>query len=345
LREPDPSFGAKGSVGRGGGESGGGHGTPGEQGDDSGDEVDRAQQEAEQDLERLTREHAGEIGKMEQALSGATSDQELEELREEAKKHAEAVRQAIRDLPTVGQGSDSWTSKGAAARELGEQMARSLEQVRPDEATQSGRSALGSLDEAKKMLQKGAWLEDPTGEEDKRVDGAKRKLEAEEKWAEEQLDRMRRRAAERARKDLEQGGQEEDKLADRARQLGERARDKGSLPQDAVEAIDDAEKAARQAADALKQGDADKGLDRQREAQRDLEAAREKMQGDDQEPAQSQPEDGDGSRPSRAEVNIPGKGDHKGPDEFRRRVVRGLGQPGGGALKDAVRRYAEGLLR
>jgi len=59
LREPDPSFGARGRTGRGGGESGGGHGTPGEDGEDSGDEVDQAQQEAEQDLERLAQDHAG----------------------------------------------------------------------------------------------------------------------------------------------------------------------------------------------------------------------------------------------------------------------------------------------
>ena len=43
LREPDPSFGARGRTGRGGGESGGGRGTPGEDGEDSGDEVDQAQ--------------------------------------------------------------------------------------------------------------------------------------------------------------------------------------------------------------------------------------------------------------------------------------------------------------
>jgi hypothetical protein len=245
----------------------------------------------------------------------------------------------------VGQGSDSWTSKGAAARELGEQMARSLEQVHPDEAVQSGRSALGALDEAKKMLQKGAWAEDPSGEEDRNVDAARRKLEAEEKWAEEQLERMRRRAAERARKDLEQGGQDEEKLSERARQLGERARQSGSMPQEAVESIDEAEKASHQAAESLRQGDADRGLERQREAQRDLEAARDKLRGEEPESQQSEGEEGDSSRPSKQEVAIPDKKDHKGPDEFRRRVVRGLGQPGGGSLKDAVRRYAEGLLR
>ena len=42
---------------------------------------------------------------------------------------------------------------------------------------------------------------------------------------------------------------------------------------------------------------------------------------------------------------IPGAKEHKGPEEFRRRVVQGLGQQGGGNIKEAVRRYAEGLLR
>ncbi|HEY5146462.1 MAG TPA: hypothetical protein VII82_06830, partial [Polyangiaceae bacterium] len=51
---------------------------------------------------------------------------------------------------------------------------------------------------------------------------------------------------------------------------------------------------------------------------------------------------GDGSR-SENHVDVPN--DHKGPEEFRRRVVRGLGQATSGSLKGAVQRYAEGLLR
>jgi hypothetical protein len=344
LHEPDPSFGSRGRAGHGGGESGGGRGTPGEDGEDSGDEVDQAQQEAAQDLERLSQDHAGEIGKMEQALAGATSDDEKKELREEAKRHAEAIREAVKQLPTVGMGSDSWTSKGAAARELAEQMAHSLEDAHPDEAVQSGRSSLGSLDEAKKMLQKGSWFEDPNGDQQKKVDEARRKLDAEEKWAEEALRQMRQRAAERARKQLEEGGDEEGKLGERARDLAQGSRDKGSLPQDAVESIEDAQRAAEQAAQALKAGDADKGLERQREAQRDLEQARQQLEGDD-DGTQSSGTEGDGKSSSNAPVAIPGKNDHKGPEEFRRRVVRGLGQPSSSSLKDAVHRYAEGLLR
>ena len=36
---------------------------------------------------------------------------------------------------------------------------------------------------------------------------------------------------------------------------------------------------------------------------------------------------------------------HKSPDQFRRRVLQGLAQPSSGKQKDAIVRYAEGLLR
>jgi hypothetical protein len=345
LHEPDPSFGARSRMGKAGGESGGARGTPGEEGGDSGDEVDQAQQEAAQDLERLAQEHAGEIGKTEQALAQAASNEELKALKEEAQRHIDAIRGAARTLPSVGKGSDSWTSKGAAARELAEQMARSLEQMRPDEAVESGRSALGALDEAKRLLQRGSWLDDPAGEHQKRVEDARRTLESEQDWVEKMLGQMRKKIAERARAQLEQGGEEEAKLAERAGDLGRKAREQGSLPEEAVESLEEAERAARQAADALRQGDADKGLERQRAAQRDLEAAREQLQGEDEDGRPSASDQSDNGKMSDARVLVPKAGEHKGPEEFRRRVVHGLGQPASGALKDAVRRYAEGLLR
>jgi hypothetical protein len=142
-------------------------------------------------------------------------------------------------------------------------------------------------------------------------------------------------------------GDEESQLAERAHELGQKGRDRGSLPQESIESIDDAERAAHEAARALKQGDADKGLARQREAQRDLEAAREKMQGEneDDDGRAGPPKSGDreGKQPDDSHVVVPS--DHKGPEEFRRRVVRGLGQASSGSLKEAVQRYAEGLLR
>jgi hypothetical protein len=240
-------------------------------------------------------------------------------------------------------GSDSWTSKGAAARELAEQTARSLEQGRTEEASQSGRGAIGSLDDAKRLLRGAGSFDDPSGQGERRVEEARRKLESESKWIADQLRELRKRAAARARDQLERGGGEEGQLADRARELGQKGRDKGSLPQQAIDSIEDAERAARQAADALKEGDADKGLERQREAQRSLEAAREQLQGEDEGNGSPTTSGSEGKQPSPGHVDVPD--DYKGPEEFRRRVVRGLGQAGSGSLRDAVQRYAEGLLR
>jgi len=347
LREPDPSFGTRGgSVGRAGGESGGAHGSAGDE-ETPPEDVDRAFQEAAKDVEQLAQDHAGEVVKMEQALAAATSDDEADELRHESRRHAEAIREAANGLPSVGNGSDSWTSKGAAARELAEQMARSLEHARAQEAVQSGRSALGALDEAKKILQRGGWLQDPSGEGQRRVERARSTLDTEEKWVEQRLEQIRKRASERARKELQQGADEEGKLADRARDLAQQGRDHGSLPQKAIDSVGIAERAARQAAEALREGDGERGIDRQHEAQRSLEAANEQLREEDESSGSSSAESGDDSQshasPSQGLGNVPKPG--KGPDEFRRRVVRGLGQPTSGALRDAVRRYAEGLLR
>jgi hypothetical protein len=225
-------------------------------------------------------------------------------------------------------------------------MAHALEEGRAGDASESGRSALGFLDEGKRLLDGAGFLQDPSGAGQRRLQTARRKLDAEEQWVEGQVDAMRRRAAERAHKQLEEGGEDEGKLADRARELGERGRDKGTLPQQAIESLDDAERAARQAAEALQHGNADRGLERQREAQRHLEAANQALQqGEDQEGQQAEHEgDHDGRPVGGGRVDLP-KGQTGGADDFRRRVVQGLAKPSSGALKDAVRRYAEGLLR
>jgi hypothetical protein len=342
LHQPDPSFGAQGKSGRAGGEAGGGRGTPGDtSGDDPGD-VDQAFNEAAHDLEQLAQEHAGGIGKIEQALSGAASDEDVKALSEEAKKHAAAVRDATQPLPTVGAGSDSWTSKGAAAREHGEQMARSLEQGNPADAVASGRNAMQALDEAKRTAQREHWSRFGTGAADpeKKIDEAKRKLEPEVKWAEDKLEGLRKKAAERAASELSKGGEEEGKLAERAGKLRDKGKEQGGLPSAALDSLDAAEKAAREAAQALKRGEADKGLGHQREAQRMLEMAKEALGPQEGDKGQ----DGDGEV-SNDHADIPKADAHKGPEEFRRRVIKGLGQPSSGRHKEAIRRYAEGLLR
>jgi hypothetical protein len=127
--------------------------------------------------------------------------------------------------------------------------------------------------------------------------------------------------------------------------LAQQGRDRGSLPQQVVESLEDAERAARQAAGALHQGDVEQGLDRQRQAQRDLETASGQLHGED-EASDSSPsghQDG-GDAAGSGDVDLrPDK--RNGAEDFRKRVMRGLGQPASGALREAVRRYAEGLLK
>jgi hypothetical protein len=281
------------------------------------------------------------MARLEQAMAEAASGDDSGEMRQEARRRAAAVRDAVRPLPAVGSGSNSWTSKGAAARELAEQMARSLEQGALDQAAESARSAAGSLDEAKRQLERGSWLQDPDGTASKEVGDARRKIEAQRAWVEAELEQLRKRTAERAHGQVVESGDQEGKLADRARKLGDRERDKGAFPQEAIEAIDDAARAAHAAADALRRGDAEQGMARQREAQRDLEEASSKLRGEDEE---GRPPEETTARPG-DNVDIPGKEKHKGPVEFRRRIVHGLAMPTPGGLKDAVRRYAQGLLR
>ena len=343
LRQPDPSFGARGGrPSHAGGESGGGRGA-GEDGENEGGDVEQAFDEASRDLEKLTADHAGQVGKVEQALAGASTKEDVEQLVEEAKKHAQKVREAARPLPTVGGGSDSWTSKGAAAREHAEQMAKALEIGNAADAVQSGQNAISALDEAKRSVARESFRgrsSDPNAE--RTIEATKKQLENEVKWAETQLDELRKKAAQRAAPSMREDGETEGKLAERTRDLEKKGRDQ-DLPPAALDALRDAEQAEREAAAALGNGDADRGLKKQREAQQKLEMARDAL-GDDGREA-NDGEDKDSSARSHDKTDIPKADAHKGPEEFRKRVIRGLGQPSSGRYKDAVKRYAEGLLR
>jgi len=347
LHDPEPSFGARGSSGgRAGGESRG-SGSPGGDPND-GDDAQRAFDESAAELDQLAEEHAKQVGKVEQAMAEPESPEETKAMSEQGKAHARAVRDATADLPSVGAGSDSWTNKGAAAREHAETMARALEDGNPSDAVASGRSALDALDEAKRISQREGWTgmvsradDDPDRTRaERRIDTARQKLEPEVRWAEEKRDAMRKRAAEHKAGELAEDGEAERKVADKVGALHERGQER-AMPQDALEALDQAERAASEAASALQRGDVGHGMDRQREAQRQLEMAKRALGSESAEDSR----DGDGRMAASGHAEVPTADAHKGPEEFRRRVIAGLGQSTGGRQKEAIRRYADGLLR
>ena len=346
LREPDPSFGEQGGPQQGGGESGGGRGTPGAN-DEGGDDVGRAFEEAARDLDQLSQDHAGEMAKVQNDLSGGESPDDAKALGDESKKHADKVREAVHDLPSVGGASESWSGKAAAAREQAEQMARALEEGSPADAVSTGKNALQTLDEAKRAAENEPWRRWNNQESpiERQIDDARKKLETEVAWAEQKLAELRKKAAERARGELGEDAAKENEMAERARQLGEKGREQ--MPGSALDALEEAEKSMQRAADQLHAGDPDKAMAQQQEAQRQLEMARQAMGNEKDEgsdPGDAQTGDDEGNL-SREKTDIPNADAHKGPEDFRRRVTQGLSQPASGRLKDAVRRYAEGLLR
>jgi hypothetical protein len=112
------------------------------------------------------------------------------------------------------------------------------------------------------------------------------------------------------------------------------------MPQEMLDRLNDAEQAMRDAQRAMNQGDGENGLRRQRDAQRFLEMAG----GQRDESERDQSHDTNGRAP-KGKAEIPGKDKHKGPEDFRKRVLQGLGGPSDPLLREAVKRYAEGLLK
>ena len=332
LRRPDPSFGG---GGKGGVESGGRPGP--DEGEPS--EADRQMAAGEQELEDLARDHAGKISEVESALEKAASAEEMQALREEAKEHAQAIREAVKQLPPSAGEPGSAESAAARARESAESMAGALERGQPRDAVSSGKDAVKGLGEAERLGDKSGFFPDERAARE--AGKARPALERELAWAEEALERMQKSASDRARADLERSGKDEDRLAERAKRLQDKGQDgEGALPQETLDRLGDAEEAMRRARQALEQAQGEEGLKHQNDAQRLLEMAL----GERGEEGHGERESLDAKEMAR-KADIPGKEKHKGPEEFRRRVIKGLGGSADPLLKEAVKRYAEGLLK
>ncbi|MFO0756586.1 MAG: DUF4175 family protein [Byssovorax sp.] len=345
LRRPEPSF--AGGGGHGGVESGSSSGSSaGDKGEAS--QADEEARAAAQELEDLTRDHGSQTDEVEETLDKAASPEEIAALKQEAKQHADAIREAVKQLPR--QGGDPGSAEGAAAagREQAESMAAALEAAELKDAVENGQKASQSLGEAKRAGEqnKGFFPEERAGRDAGR---AKEALERELAWAEDALEKLRKLSQQRAKNDLDKAGKGEKRLAERARELGKTG-EKGdrSLPQELLDRLGEAEQAMRDAEKALGEGDGERGLRHQKDAQRLLEMAKEQQSEDAQEgergARESAQEDSEGKQLAK-KTEIPGKDKHKGPQEFRRRVMEGLGGSSDPVLREAVKRYAEGLLR
>ena len=327
-----------------------GGGTPGvESGGGEGGEVEEDAEgdgEAEMggdELDELVKRHQQELDKLEQALEKATTPEEKEALKKLAKKHAESIREAIKDLPEQGM-PGSAAEQAAEGKKRAASMAGSLEKGDLKDALKAGKEALEALRDAKKLGDKGKFVDDEEVASDatkaaNRVDEAMEDLK-------KAMEAAQKNAKDRAQKDLESAGKNEGRLAERAGDLKKRGESgDAAMPDDMLDRLKSAQEAMKEAQKALEAGDAETGTAKQKEAQRLLEMAR----GD--EPPQTNedgtPRDGsDGSGPRfDQDTPVPDKNTHVSPEEFRKRVLEGMSKPSDGRLKNAVKRYTEGLIK
>ncbi len=338
LARPEPSFagGGGGGTEAGSGASGGG----GEAGDQDASDAESSVAAGEQAIDELSRDHAGNIADVQQALEQADGGEGAGARLEEAKRHAEAVREAVRPLPRAPFQPDASAAAAAAARDQAQQMAEALERGAPRDALEAGRAAERALQEAARAAaDENRWDADRL---ERAAKEASSKLGPEVRWLEQAIEAAKQRARQKA--NLGGAGEREGKLAERAGEVGEKGRSSsGALPEQTLDLLREAERNMRDAAQQLERGDAEAGLGRQREAQRLLEMAR-SARDDDESKAGEEGQGGDKGSPS-GSTPIPKAGEGKGPEEFRRRVLEGLGRGGDPRLRPAVKRYAERLLR
>ncbi len=345
LRRPKPSFNAMGGGG-GGVESGsrGGKGGPKQPGEAS--QAHQQFQELMRELSQLSAEHAGEIASVENALESAEQGEQDPELAREAKERADALRRAFEDLPDYAPGQAASDQAAALAREHGRAMAESLSRLSLKDAKQSA-------DSAKQQLGTANSRSDGGNVSPGAIERATRELEKQGAWVEELLKKARERESERAKEALERSGKREQEMAERAQNIsGRGSHGEAALPGEVAEALDRAEGLMREAAQQLSNGNGEKALELQREAQRlldqnDDDAKNDEPKDDGKESEKSSPKDGhEGERGSMAQdAGVPGRGKNQKAEEFRKRVLEGLSRDKGGKLGPAVKRYAEGLLK
>ena len=345
LRRPAPSFG---TAGGGGVESGSGSQSGGENGQPS--DADKKFDELVGELERLAEEHQQELDRVDHALSESEKSVDLDDLKQEAAERANALREKLARLPQFSDDPTSARASAALGREHADAMAQSMSRLSLKDAVESGRHAKSELDDAAKKSKNDSGFDflDQEG-----LDAARSELDRDLSWAEQALARAEKSAAEKAQPSLSDSSGRERSLAERAGNLAGRGNHgEIALPEDLADALGKAEGLMRDAAKELGAGHGEQGLALQRDAQRLLEQSNSGQSNggdndskDQHQQSQSQnSSDGKGKQMS-TEADVPKPDSGARASDLRKRILEGLAKEKSGRLSDAVRRYAEGLLK
>ena len=345
LRRPSPSF----STASGGGVESGAGSQSGDSGQSS--DADKKFDELVGELERLAAEHQQELDRVDHTLAESEKSVDLEDLKQEAAERARALRERIARLPQFSDDPSSARASAAFGREHADAMAQSLSRLSLKDAIDSGRHAKSELDDAGKKAKNSSSFEFL---DEAALSEARAELDRDLAWAEQGLSRAQKGASDKAQPGLQDSSGRERSLAERAANLAGRGNHgEIALPQDLADALGKAEGLMRDAAKELGVGHGEQGLSLQRDAQRLLEQTNsgQSGSGDNEGKDQQQPppsaKDSSSSKGKQmsTEADVPKPDGASRASDLRRRILEGLAKEKSGRLSDAVRRYAEGLLR
>ncbi len=339
LRRPTPSFGSA-----GGGVESGNQGSPKES-SESPSEADKDFDQLADELEGLVREHGALIEQVEHDLEEAERAAGTEDLRREAAERAAALREAVERLPSSGAREGSGRAAAALAREHARAMADRLEQLDFGKAVESGKTSRGLLDESKRKAESPTEASDLMDPE--LLQGAARSLAEQLAWAEQAEQRKRAAAEEQARSRLREASDRERSIERRLGDVQKRGqKGEANLPDEVLKLLEQAGSAMRDAAGELEGGKGERGLERQREAQRLLEQSDTGNTSSDADEGNRREGQGTSTRGKMGgKADVPRADDRRRAEDFRKRVLEGLGRERGGRLSPAIERYAEGLLQ
>jgi hypothetical protein len=287
-------------------------------------------------LAELAGEHANNLKDVEQALNEALNEAKSEALDDEARERAQALRNAVAGLPLPGREPTSPEAAAALAREHANAMAQGMEGRDLQGAADSARDALNAFEQAQRKSEN-EFLRS-------QLERGRSEVERQLEWVKRELEKQRQSAARAARDALQRASASEQELARRAQQLAQEGGDV-TLPDQARQRIAQAQGLMDEAASRLQGGAGQEALELQRKAQRLLEEANDdpKQARNDSDPHDSPSNGGDTGLALGGDV--PGDNARARAEEFRRRVIEGLGRAGGGPMGPAIKRYAEGLLQ
>jgi hypothetical protein len=284
----------------------------------------------------LAQDHADLSDRTDDAMRSAEKGASDPAAKSEAERRAEELRRSVVGLPQPGETPGTGRASAALMREHAGAMAQQLERLDFEGALESGRRARSAAEEA---LRQGDL--DPNMRQ--RIAEALKELDQQMAWAREQAEHLKQRTEQAARKALEEFSKHEKELSELASKLSSESSGDAALPRDVRDRLEQASRLMRDAAQRLQSGQGDEAQRLQLEAQRLLEQSEtgEVQQGE--EPS-SQGEGQDG-RKIRTGGDVPDPDEKNRAEEFRKRVLEGLGEKADGRLSPAVKRYAEGLLR